>query len=516
MGTPMTLEVDPAEPGAATAAAAPAPPTDAAPDGRPDLRRAAARGAASVVAVRLGMQLLSVAATFFVARLLRPYDYGVLTTSSLFVNLADVLATAGLGAALVQRRDLGEDAAREVFAVTLVFSAALTLIVVAAAPAVAAFFQTPELVRVLYVTAPVLLLNPFRTVGQALLERRLQLGRTAAIYGVFTTLQLCFVVGAALAGLGYWSLVLGYCLARSLETGMLMHQARWRPALRWPGPESRALLGFGARSMGSNLLWIIYSQSDFAVAGRLLGPHLLGAYSLAFQTVSIPANRLSAALGQVSYTVFCRMQEQPERMRDWYLRLVRVLAATGMPFLVGLALVAADAVEVVLGPRWRAAVLPIRLLCVPGYVLYINATFYGMITARGRPDLPMRYNAAYALLLPPLFLAGGLARGLVGICLVWTIAYPIIAATFVALSRPVVGFGLRDLARCHVPTLKASAAMALAVLAFQRFALPGGPGLARLAGAVAVGAVTYVGAIWVLERETVFRDLGTLLRDLKG
>jgi O-antigen/teichoic acid export membrane protein len=161
-------------------------------------------------------------------------------------------------------------------------------------------------------------------------------------------------------------------------------------------------------------------------------------------------------------------------------------------------------------------VLPIQLLCVPGYVLYINSTFYALMTARGRPDLVMRYNIIYALLLPPLFLAGGLKWGLLGICLVWTIVHPIVAAVFVRLSRGVVGFGLRDLARCHVPTLKASTAMTLAVLAFQRLAVPDGPDSARLVGAIAVGAATYLGAIWLLERETVFRDVGILLRDLKG
>lgn len=480
------------------------------------LRRAAVRGGASIVTGRLVVQLLTLAVTFLVARLLRPYDYGVVATSSLFLIFSDSLATAGLGVALVQREDLSREAEKEVFTVTLALSIVLFLALITASEPLALFFRIPELGLVMRVSSLLLLLLPFRTVTRSLMQRRLQLGRSAAIMTIVSILQYGIVLGAALAGLGYWSFVLGYIISQVVETVVLLQQTRWRPGLRLPGPASWEMLKFGTQYMSSGLLWQIYGQADFAVAGRLLGAHVLGVYSFAFQSVSMPANRIAASLGQVSYTIFCRMQDHPDRMRDWYLRLIRILAAMGVPLFAGVALVASDAVAVVLGSRWMSAVLPIQLLCVPGYVFYINAPFQSLLNARGRPDLPMRINLVSALILPPLFLAFGMGWGLPGICLVWMVVYPLIIGAFYTVSRPVTGFGLRDMVRYHLPSLRASGVMALTVLLVQSLLVPVESTLLRLVVAVITGAITYLGAIWALERDTVFRDLGTFLRELRG
>src|SRR4051794_35535836 len=79
-------------------AAAPAP-TDG-------LRGRALRGGAVLLASRLGTQALLWVVTLAVARLLRPFDYGLMTTGMVLVGLADILAEAGVGKALIHKEDL--------------------------------------------------------------------------------------------------------------------------------------------------------------------------------------------------------------------------------------------------------------------------------------------------------------------------------------------------------------------------------------------------------------------------
>src|SRR5690242_14807978 len=86
-------------------AAEPAPQLQAEPVA--GLRRRAVRGGAVLVATRLLTQTFLWAVTLVVARLLTPYDYGLMTTGLIFVTLADLLADAGVGRALVQKKDLG-------------------------------------------------------------------------------------------------------------------------------------------------------------------------------------------------------------------------------------------------------------------------------------------------------------------------------------------------------------------------------------------------------------------------
>src|SRR5271165_5975494 len=83
-----------------------APPEGEAAGERAGLRRRAVRGGLLLIATRLLMQVFVWAVTLTVARILLPSDYGIMTTGLLFVGLADLLAEAGVGKALIQKERL--------------------------------------------------------------------------------------------------------------------------------------------------------------------------------------------------------------------------------------------------------------------------------------------------------------------------------------------------------------------------------------------------------------------------
>src|SRR5437899_1025643 len=105
MSTDLRVETDVPPPAAPVAGVAPAP----APEQAAGLRRRAVRGGAILIATRLLTQLALWAVTLVVARLLLPYDYGLMTTGLIFVSLADLLAEAGVGKALIQKKDLSPE-----------------------------------------------------------------------------------------------------------------------------------------------------------------------------------------------------------------------------------------------------------------------------------------------------------------------------------------------------------------------------------------------------------------------
>ena len=206
-----------------------------APDEAAGLRRSAVRGAASVVVSRLSMQVLAVAVTFVVARILRPYDYGVITTATIFLNLGDALASTGLALALVQKPELTERDMAEGFTLNLLLSLAVCSAIFVAAAPLAVYFELPDLKAALCVSALALLLSPFRVVPMALLERRMQFGRQSAVFTASALAQAAVTLSAAYAGFGYWSLVASFCVARAMDTAAFAYLAPWRPRLRMPG-----------------------------------------------------------------------------------------------------------------------------------------------------------------------------------------------------------------------------------------------------------------------------------------
>ena len=331
------------------------------------------------------------------------------------------------------------------FTLTLLLSVAMYLTLFGCAGTAARALQTPELVTVLRVTGLGLLLVPLRSVPAAILERRLQLNRLTTI-GLFSTvIQGCLILTLVLSGWGYWSLIVGYMVPRVLNVLFLAWQISWVPRFRWPGGWSNPLVSFGIHYTGSRLCWFIYRNVDYLIVGRLMGPIALGYYSFAFMLISMPVDKIVATCNQVAFPIFCRMSHDLERVRDWYLRLSILFGVLATPALVGLALVANDAILVALGQKWTPAVLPVQIMSLAGVFMVLGSSIDVLYIARGRPDINFRFTAISLVVYPPLFYLSGRNFGLTGVTLVWAVFYPIMVLLLIGVTRSITGISVREI-----------------------------------------------------------------------
>src|SRR3954471_7946206 len=90
------------------------------------------------------LQLSRIVTAILLARLLTPVDYGLAGMVLVVSTLVYVFADLGMGAALVQRRDLSEDDVSTVFWFTIAVGFALTIFGVAVSPLVADFYNEPK------------------------------------------------------------------------------------------------------------------------------------------------------------------------------------------------------------------------------------------------------------------------------------------------------------------------------------------------------------------------------------
>jgi teichuronic acid exporter len=500
------------------------------------IRRRSIRGGSLFMAVRLGMQLVQWGTTFVVASLLSPKDYGINTAAMVLLDFADLLAAAGMGRALVHKRDLSRSDQTQAFTVCLLLAGLLYVALWFAADLVGADLGIADFPLFVRVLALVVWLVPISSVANALLERDLALGKQSAVHAVMVVLQSALVLGLACSGFNYWALGAGMIVARVVQAGLAWYASKWRPGLAWPTAEAWKLLKYGITVSLGSMLWFVYSNADFAAVLKVLGTVPLGIYSFAFQLISLPVQKLTANVNQVAFVAFCRLQDDLPRLRSWYLRLTVLLSVIAVPALTGLALVADDAIPLLLGERWRGAVLSFQLLSPVGAMMVVAATVPPLILALGRPEIILRYTAVCAIVYPPafygaallgerlspqLFGEGFVLGGLVGVCLVWLTVYPLLAGCLIHFTRSITGVSLFDIIRVHRQILVGDAAMIAAVLAV-RLLLPWDSWesqtlatAARLIASIVIGAATYTTWILTFARSTVVADVVALLREIR-
>lgn len=489
-------------------------PSPTAPAGAKVTRRAL-RGGAIFLAVRLAMQLFLWSITFIVARILFVEDFGILAAAVVLVNLADLLAEAGVTAALVQKEHASEDDLAEMFTLSLCLSVLFFAALCLYADPVAEFYQIEELRQVLPVLAVYVLLGPWRLAPSALLQRGLSFGRQSVVHLGANLLQGVTVICLALSGAGVWALVTGALLARFLEGSILIGFSGWRPRFRLPRQGTFSLVLFGLRLGLGSLCWYAASNADYAVVGSLRDKELLGSYALAFQFMALPLEKLTASINMVAYPLFCRMRDDRERLVSVYLRLTVLVSLLGTPVLVGLALVAPDAFPLVLGPDKASVATPFRLLSLVGVTLVVAATLPHLLNALGRADLSFRFNLACLVFLPAGFLVGCELGGMKGVCVAWLVVYPLLAGAMYLLTRSVTGVSPLALLLAQAPILVATWIMAGSVVTVAKL-LEQEAAWVRLAVCVLTGAATYAATLLLIARQTVLGDLRQLWRQLRG
>jgi polysaccharide transporter, PST family len=170
-------------------------------------------------------------------------------------------------------------------------------------------------------------------------------------------------VTLAFQGAGYWALTV-----RALADPFIYLIVVWTSAAAWlpTRPEwdatTKFLLRFGMYSIGSSLIYSIGRNANNVFIGWRYGSVELGQFALANRLFFLPAQQITWPLGQVMIPSLSRVRDDPDRLKRWYLKLLRFVTFVSFPPLVSLAICADDVVHVIAGPQWNQAADILRLL----------------------------------------------------------------------------------------------------------------------------------------------------------
>lgn len=465
-----------------------------APTDRGGLDRALVRGVAWTGAFRWLTQLLNWGITIALARILSPSDYGLYGYAALYVGLVQLVNEFGLGAAIVRRRDLSDHQISALGGLSLALGFVLFGFSFLMAPVVAAFFHAPDLRWPLVLLSVLFITTAIKVLPKSLLSRDLQFRRVAAIDAVEAGLQGLTALGLALLGFRFWALMCGMVIGSVVSALLAVYWRRHR--LCWPQSweEISAAVAFGSHVMVTRMAWFGYSNGDNAVVGKRLGQALLGAYTHAWTLASLPVDRISGLVAQVTPAIFSAVQDDPPALRRYLLKVTEGLALLTFPVAFGLASVSDLFVTVVLGDRWWPAIAPLALLTFYGGVRSITTPYPHVLQAVGQSGLAMKLNLVGLAVLLPLFYVGSF-WGLAGVALAWIVGYPLLAIVMFRSVQRLCGLRLGDYAEAIRPPLLASLLMGSVVIGV-RTALPARwPDAAHLVLAVSAGLVTYPAVI---------------------
>jgi len=450
--------------------------------------------------------------TIVLARILVPEDFGIIGIATLVIGLVRMIESMGLNQALIQTDEDIEEAADVVFWSNLSLSIILFIVLYYSAPLISRFFDEPRSTAVIQVMGIQLLISAFDDVQEALLQRDFQFRELVGRRLVPVSISAVISIAMALAGYGYWSLVVGTLIGTALGVVFLWRVSQWRPRFRYDLSVARLLIGFGGLVTLESLQGWALNYGDNLAAGYFLGVEALGFYTMAFTIAVVMLGFLILPVSRVAYSAFSRLKDQTEELGRAFVDMTQYLAVIVIPASLGVFLCAELIVEIILDDSWIAAIPAIQILAIMPGLSWIIALYPSLYRAIGRPDVMPKFHIATLLYIIPAYIIGGqfglegfsLARASVG----FVFYVPHIWLSIKLLDLPKAYFW--DCIRTPLFAGLFMSGLVYWVLSIKSLVVPG---WVHLAGVSLLGMITYCLAVWLLDK-SLFARMVNLARKM--
>lgn len=321
------------------------------------------------------------------ARLITPEEYGLIGIILIFVAVSDSIVNCGFSNALIRKNDADDMDYNTVFFVNMVLSVVLFIAFFFSAGLIADFFSQPLLEPLTQVMGSIVVIHAFAIIQRTILIKQIDF-KTQTKASVISSV-MSGIVGITMAfyGYGVWSLV-GQLLSRALlNTICLWIYSHWCPKLQFSWNSFRELFGFGWKLLVSSLIDTVWREIYQVVIGKCYAPATLGQYTRAHQFASIFSSNLNSVIQRVSYPVLSNLQDDKQRMKEGYRRVIKVTMLVTFVLMLGLAAVSKPMIQVLVGDQWLIAADFLPIICLQMMLYPLHSLNLNMLQVQGRSDL---------------------------------------------------------------------------------------------------------------------------------
>jgi O-antigen/teichoic acid export membrane protein len=360
------------------------------------------------------------------ARILSPAEFGLIGMITVFLAITQSFTDSGFGQALIRKKDADDTDFSTIFYFNLIAGILLFTIFYLSAPAIAEFYKQPDLKAIARVLGIIILINATSVTQRTILTKTVDFRSMMKVNLTAALISGTVAIIMALTGFGVWSLVWRSIIGSMVQAIMLWHYNRWFPSLTFSSKSFRSLFSFGSKLLVSGLIDTIYRNIYLLIIGKFFSAAELGYYTRADQFSRLASQNLTGTVQRVSYPVLSLVQDENEKLKAGYKKLILAIMFITFVIMLGMAAVARPMILTLIGEKWLPSVEYLQLLCLGAMLFPLHALNLNILNVKGRSDLFLKLEVIKKVLAVPVILAGvfmGIRAMLVGMIILSFIAY---------------------------------------------------------------------------------------------
>ncbi|HEY9236494.1 MULTISPECIES: oligosaccharide flippase family protein [Phenylobacterium] len=359
-----------------------------------------------MAAAQAGYFVFQFGGSVILARLLSPHDMGVFAIALAVAGLLALIQAFGLSNLIIREAELKPALAATAFTMNAVLGLVMAALTVALGLFGGALLSSTGVAQVLLVLAALPLISIFEFLPAARLEREGAFRTLAMLKAGRSAIAMGLTVALAFAGYSYMSLAWGQLAGAGFNL-LALHAVAWRHAsLRLSFQDWRAVSRFGGQMLAISGVNSLADRLAEILLGRIIDLAALGLYSRASSMFNLLWNNIHIVLARVLLVDFADLARRGVPFRERYLRVVAVMTGTLWPAFGGLAILSGPFINLIYGPNWLGAALPLSMLSIAAIILVSITMTWQVFVVSGETSRQARIEVVRSGFGLALFCAG--------------------------------------------------------------------------------------------------------------
>lgn len=304
--------------------------------------------------------------TVVLARMLSPYDYGLVAIVFTTYEFTGVFTLKyGIGAKIIQAKEQDIKTICDTsYWLNWILCGTLFIVQCIAAFLIAQFYRNNQLILPICAMALIYLMVPIFMVQSAMIQRENRLKITAVCNATQALLINIITVILALLGMGIWAIVLPLVVTTPVWIVLTYRNHPWRPPRSFKLDQWQEITNFGKNMLGVELLNKLRSNLDYLIVGRFIGIDALGVYYFAFNAgLGISLSVMNAFFSAL-FPHLCAARGDLNQFKERYFSSLKTITLTVVPLIFLQSLLAPFYVPIVFGQKWVTAIPILMMICL--------------------------------------------------------------------------------------------------------------------------------------------------------
>ncbi|ATA89100.1 hypothetical protein CGC58_04835 [Capnocytophaga stomatis] len=350
-----------------------------------------------VLVERFGYSGINLLATIVLARLLTPYEFGLVGTVAVITSISNMIVESGMGAALVNKKNVTKLDCNTMFTFNFFMSIFLYALIFLLSPAIANYFDAPILENIIRVLSLTLVFNALTMVQRVILIKKLLFKQQSFISITALLVSVGVSILCALKGWGVWAIVIQLLLYSGVYSIIIFFVIRYIPRVQFSKKSFKDLVGFGGRIILSGMIQVGYNDIISSAISKVYTIQTTGLYTQSQKLISFPVFFFRSLFDSAAFPILSKTTNKGE-FKLMCSQINRGIYFLAFPLLLIIPFNATSILHIVLGEQWIQANKIFTILSIGVIISLIDNSASNTLKSAGEAKVFLSIGISKAII----------------------------------------------------------------------------------------------------------------------